>query len=134
MLEEEFTPYGVNNLGWSAFFKIIVPDLVAGMMFWYHYRSNKITTFKYDSTKTDSRGRRQRWYTQFRTWWSDNGFSQHNWAWFLVGGAFDALWSTHFFLFFIWKLSGGWLSSWQEFYIEHIISNFNWGVYGFGLW
>ena len=34
VLEEEFTPYGVNNLGWSAFFKIMVPDLVAGIMFW----------------------------------------------------------------------------------------------------
>ena len=28
----------------------------------------------------------------------------------------------------------GWLTSWQKFYLEHIVSNFNYMVYGVGMW
>ena len=46
VIDEEFKDYAVNNLGWSALFKITVPDLLAGLMFWYHYRNNNVTDFK----------------------------------------------------------------------------------------
>lgn len=46
VIDKEFKDYGVNNLGWSAFFKITAPDLLAVLMFWYHYRNNNVTDFK----------------------------------------------------------------------------------------
>ena len=142
LVDQEFRSYGINNLGWSALFKAVVPDAVAFLMFWYQYNDNKAKKFKYCDADTDSDDctfsktdpiRKRRWFTQFKEWWKQNKFSQHNWAWFVVAIAFDWLWWPQFFLWLIWALFG-WLPSWQKFYIEHIVSNFNWAVYGIGLW
>ena len=42
LVDQEFKSYGINNLGWSALFKAVVPDAVAFLMFWYHYSENKV--------------------------------------------------------------------------------------------
>mmetsp|Transcript_42686 Transcript_42686/g.56358 ORF Transcript_42686/g.56358 Transcript_42686/m.56358 type:complete len:107 (-) Transcript_42686:363-683(-) len=94
-------------------------------MFWVHYNKNNVRRFEYYGSKSK--------YRQFRDWWKANGFSQHNWAWFVIGGAADSLWNAQVWLFFLWSWFG-WLEDWQKFYIEHVVSNFNWMVYGFGLW
>jgi len=49
VLDEEFKDYGIRNLGWSAIFKTVMPDLLAIVMFWWHYRQNESTIkdFKY---------------------------------------------------------------------------------------
>ena len=158
VLDEEFKDYGVNNLGFSALFKIVIPDLLAAVMFYHHYSKNKSTIkdFKYvkmemgtselismitiDVPEGDQMAREKKgnkddnsYVGQFRTWWRDNGFTQHNWAWFQIAAAADFLYNGQVWLFFLWKIFG-WLPSWQKFYIEHIVSNMNWGVYAFGTW
>ena len=42
VLDEPFKEYGMKNLGFSAIFKVLVPDLVAGMMFWNYYANNNV--------------------------------------------------------------------------------------------
>lgn len=133
LIDEEFKEYAVNNLGWSALFKNVVPGLIGIIMFWVHSSENNVQRFDYDRNATYANGRKKGYRQQFEDWWKANGFSQHNLAWFLVAGAYNSLWDAYFTLYFIWKLFG-WLPSWQKFYLEHIISNFNWATYGFGLW
>ena len=145
VVDEEFkliNANGLNNLGWSALFKSALPDVIAFLMFWDHYSENNVKKFKYCDTDSDSddctfaKGtpiRKRGYMTQIKEWWKQNKFSQHNWAWLVIAFGFDWLWAPQFFLYLIFVLFG-WLPAWQKFYIEHIVSNFNWALYGVGLW
>jgi hypothetical protein len=133
LVDEEFKQYAVNNLGWSALFKNTVPGLIGMIMYWMHASEKNLKWFDYDKNATYTSGKKKGYQQQFQDWWKANGFSQHNLAWFLIAGAYNSLWDAYFTLYFIWKLFG-WLPSWQKFYLEHIVSNFNWATYGFGLW
>ena len=152
-LNEEFKSYGVNNLGWSSLFKIVFPEAIASLMFWIHYRTHSITEWKgkqqslfvIDSEEDQLPRERandkyghlvkedKSTYGEFKDWWKLNGFTQHNWAWAQVAATWNFLWSAQFMLYLVWKFFD-WVPNWQSFYIEHIVSNLNWFIYGYGLW
>jgi len=95
---------------------------------------DQVPSVKVDQDASALKDDDKKGYTrQLRDWWKQYGFSQHNWAWFVIAAACDFLYSWQMGLFLIWKLFD-WLPSWQKFYIEHIVSNLNWAVYGVGLW
>ena len=149
VIDTEFKSYGVSNLGWSSLFKLVVPDLTASLMFWYAYDETKVKDWEYKKIESSNfmasdffeflsmnekkEKEKKGYYGQFKDWWDTNNFTQHNWAWFHVAAAMTFLYNGHFFLWFIWA-AWGWAPTWLEFYIEHIISNLNWGTYGYGLW
>ena len=68
---------------------------------------------------------------QFDLWLEENGFTDHLFAWFSIGAAFSSLYGMQNFLWILYSWFG-WLPSWLAFWIQHIISNFNWAVYGYG--
>ena len=119
LVDVEFKEYAVNNLGWSALFKIVVPDIVAAIMFYVHYSENNVKEFEYCDDDSDDEdcsvpirnGKRRSWYRQFKEWWETNKFSQHTWAWMVVGLSMGWLYTGHFFMFLLWKLFG-WIPSW----------------------
>ena len=63
LVNQEFKTYAVHNMGWSALWKIVVPDLVAGLMFWVHYNENNVQRFKYcDSDSEDCTSKSKGYY------------------------------------------------------------------------
>ena len=61
-------------------------------------------------------------------WWNENGFPDLAKGWVEVTEYhFSLYWfPTFMFGMFMWQ---GWFQKWFAFYVEHIISNFNWMVY-----
>ncbi len=64
-------------------------------------------------------------------WLDENGFTDHLFAWFTIGAGFSSLYGMQNFLWILYTWFG-WLPSWLAFWIQHVISNFNWAVYGYG--
>lgn len=126
VLEEEYEDFAVKLLGWSAFFKVIVPDIVATLMYQIHAMNTKTSEF---IDKNDGKN----FYSRSHDWWISNGFTQHNWAWLMVAISFTILYWVQMTFFFLW-MSNGFMDSALGWWIEHMVSNLNWFVYGFGLW
>ena len=89
IIDTEFKSYGVNNLGWSALFKLVASDLTASFMFWYAYDDTKVKDFEYKKIESsnlmasdffefmsikpeeDKKG----YYGQLKDWWDTNSFT-----------------------------------------------------------
>jgi len=103
-------------------------------MYWLHYRTrNNITEFKMQDPKseflvkisideTEDQVARQREFTdkyvqeeniyrRYKNWWLGNGFTEHNWAWVMVGASFGFLWTGQMILYVIWGFFD-WLPLW----------------------
>ena len=126
VLGEEYEDYAVKLLGWSAFFKVIVPDIVATLMYQIHAMNTKTSEFIDDNSGKS-------FYTKSHDWWIANGFTQHNWAWLMIAISFTLLYWVQMTFFFLW-LSNPYMDSALGWWLEHMVSNFNWFVYGMGLW
>ena len=146
-------------MGYTALFKVLIPGLISGSMIDNHLEENdldeneklsKITSFmaqtvsklrakitrpskkaQHPILKADDEDYEDYYnYERGGEWWKEQGFSDLTTAWTEVTGFHNGLWSWFVFLFalFMWQ---GWFKTWIAFYIEHIISNFNWVVYFF---
>ena len=70
---------------------------------------------------------------QVNIWIDENGFTDHLFAWFAIGATMSFLYTIQNWLWVLWSWFG-WLPSWLKFWIEHVVSNFNWAAYGYGFY
>ena len=70
---------------------------------------------------------------QINLWIDENGFSDHMFAWFAIGATMGFLYTIQNWLWVLWSWFG-WLPRWLKFWIEHVVSNFNWAAYGYGFY
>ena len=94
----------------------------------YGYDNDK-ETWQNDGYRVQKCGYR----CQINLWIKENGFTDHLFAWFAIGATMSFLYTIQNWLWVFWSWFG-WLPSWLKFWIEHVVSNFNWAAYGYGFY